>query len=96
MATIEIRTAAPEKARLLLHQALGRERRLLLDAATRTRQKANELALKTGADPDALEAGVFPHSEAQDMDLLEFEGELQLLKSLEEQLRILETIEICP
>ena len=96
MATIEVRTAAPEKARLLIEQALGRERRLLLDAATRTRQKASELALKTGADLDALEAGLFPHPESQDMDLLELEGELQLLRSLQEQLRILESIEICP
>ena len=96
MASIEVRTAAPDKARLLLHQALDRERRLLLDAATRTRQKANELAVKTGADLHALQAGLLPHPEGQDMDLLELEGELQLLKSIEEQLRILETIEICP
>ncbi len=75
---------------------LNRERRLLLDAATRTRQKANELAGKTGADLDALQPGLFPHPEGQDMDLLELEGELQLLKSIEEQLRILEIIEICP
>ena len=96
MGTIEVRTAAPGKARSLLHHALDRERRLLLDAATRTRQKANELALKSGADLDALQAGLFPHAEEQDMDLLELEGELQLLKSMEEQLRILENIEICP
>ena len=96
MATIEVRTTAPDKARSLLQQALDRERRLLLDAATRTRQKAEELALKTGADVDALQAGMFPHPEEQDMNLLELEGELQLLKSMEEQLRILETIEICP
>lgn len=96
MATIEVRTAAPERARMLLHQALDRERLLLVDAATRTRQKANDLALKTGADLPALEAGLFPHAEAQDMDLLELEGELELLKNIEDQLRILESIEICP
>lgn len=96
MATIEVRTAAPDKARSLLQQALDRERRLLLDAATRTRQRTEELALKTGADLDALQAGLFAHPEEQDMDLLELEGELQLLKNMEEQLRILETIEIRP
>jgi hypothetical protein len=47
MATIEVRTAAPDKARLLLHQALDRERRLLLDAATGTRQEAAAKSLGT-------------------------------------------------
>ena len=69
MAAIEVRTAVPNKARLLLHHALDRERRLLLDAASRTRQNANELAVKTGADLDALKAGLFPHPEGQNMDL---------------------------
>ena len=96
MATIELRTAAPEKARALVQQALDRERRLLHDSAARTRQKANALASQTGVDIDALRAGLLPHPEGQDMDLLELEGELELLKHIEEELRILETLEICP
>ena len=96
MASIELRTAAPDKARLLLRQALERERRLLCDAAARTRQKANALASQTGVGIDALWAGLLPHPEGQDMDLLELEGELELLKHIEEELRILETLEICP
>mgnify|MGYP001599005801 CR=1 FL=1 len=96
MAIIKLRTTAPDKARPLIHQALERERELVRDVATRTRQKVTQLASKTGADLHALEAGLVPHPEDQDMELLELEGEVELLKRLEEELRILETIEICP
>jgi len=96
MATIELRTSAPDKTRSLLRHALERERRLLEDAALRTRSKVNELVSKTGADLDALRAGLLPHPEQQDMELLELEGELELLRSIEEELRILESLEICP
>lgn len=96
MGTIELRTAAPDKARPLVRQALEREHRLLHDAAARTRARVNELAARTGADLDTLRAGRLPHPEAQDMDLVELEGEIELLKSIEEEVRILETLEICP
>ena len=96
MATIEVRTSAPEKARSLLRQALGREQRLLHDAVIRTHARAEELAAKTRVDLDALRAGLAPHPEEQDMELLELEGELELLDRIEDELRILETLEICP
>lgn len=96
MGTIELRTAAPERARALVQHALDRERRLLLDAAKRTRERVQELATRTGADLDVVRAGPYPHPEGQDMDLLELEGELEVLQTIEDELRILETLEICP
>lgn len=96
MGTIELRSGAPDRARAFLRHAIERERRLIADGIARTRERVEALAAKTGADPAALPAGRVPHPEAQDMDLLELEGEVEMLAALEEQLKVLEGLEICP
>jgi hypothetical protein len=96
MGTIDLRTGAPDRARIVLRQALERERRLVADGISRTREKVTGLIEKTGIDPDALRMGRVPHPEDRDMELLELEGEMELLTALEEQLRVLEELEICP
>ncbi len=96
MGTLEVRTEALDQARVLLQQAIGRERRLIADAVSRTREKVRALAEKTGVDLEALRAGKVPHPEAKDMELLELEGEIELSARLEEQLRVIDGLEICP
>ncbi len=96
MGTLEFRTGAPDKARVLLQHAISRERRLIVDGISRTREKVTTLAAKTGADVDALRSGLLPRSDDQDMELLELEGEIELLGILEEQLRIIDGLEACP
>ncbi len=96
MGTLELRSETPDRARAILQQAIERERRLISDGILRTRERVTALAAKTGADVDDLRAGRMSHPDNQDMELLELEGEVELLTALEEQLRVIEGLEICP
>ena len=96
MGTLELRSEAPDRAKALLQQAIERERRLIADGVARTREKIAALAARGGIDLDSLRAGRVPHPESQDMELLELEGEMELLATLEDQLRLIERLEICP
>ena len=96
MGTVEVRFLAPDKARGLIQQAIERERRLIADAVLRTRERVSALSVRTGVSMDALREGQVPHPEDKDLDLLELEGEIDLLAALEEQLKIIDGITICP
>ncbi|MEK7373945.1 MAG: serine hydrolase domain-containing protein, partial [Thermodesulfobacteriota bacterium] len=54
-----------------------------------------KLAAYLQVNPDLLLAGGVSHSEAHDMDLLELEGELDLLRYLRDQLESLQQLKIC-
>jgi len=96
MAKIEILTPEPEKALPILRDALAWQKRLLLQSLARTQERVQALAAWLQVDPDLLLAGGVPHPEDQDMDLLELEGELEILRHLHEQLKYLERLTICP
>ena len=96
MAKIEILTPEPEKALLILQDAIAWQKRLLLQSLARTQERVQELAVHLQVEPNLLLAGVVPHPEDQDMDLLELEGELELLRHLREQLAQLERLTVCP
>ncbi|MBI3800764.1 MAG: hypothetical protein HY268_27770 [Deltaproteobacteria bacterium] len=96
MEKIEITTAEPEQARLVLQDAIERHKRLLAQSLARTHARIQELAAQLQVDPDLLLAGKVPHAEAQDMDLLELEGELEILRHLREQISVLERLSLCP
>jgi hypothetical protein len=96
MAKIEILTPEPEKALSILQDALARQKRLLSQSLTHTQERVRELAASLQVNPDLLLAGVVPHPEDKDMDLLELEGELEILRHLHEQLASLEHLTICP
>ncbi len=96
MGTLEVRSEAPDRAKAFLRQAIERERRLIADGVTRTREKIAALVARTGVDVDAVRAGGVPHPESRDMDILELEGEIELLAAQEEQLRVINGLEICP
>jgi len=96
MQKIEINTPEPARALPILKDALERERRVLSQSLARTEEKVKQLATQLQVDPDLLIQGKVPHPENQDMDLLELEGELELLYRLREQLESLEHLTICP
>ncbi len=96
MEKIEITTPEPEKALPVLRDAVERQKRLLSQSIFRTQEKIQQLAVSLQVDPALLLAGQVPHPEAQDMDLLELEGELELLRHLRDQLETLERLTLCP
>ena len=96
MAKIEIITPEPEKAVLMLRDAIEWQKHILLQSLARTQERIQALATSLQADPDRVLAGEVPNPEGQDMDLLELEGELEILRHLREQLEGLEHLTICP
>jgi len=96
MEKVEISSPELEKALPVLRDAIERQKRLLSQSIFRTEEKIQQLAASLQVDPEVLMAGQLPHPEAQDMDLLELEGELQLLRHLRDQLESLERLKICP
>lgn len=96
MEKVEISSPDLEKALPVLRDAIERQKRLLSQSIFRTEEKIQQLSASLQVDPEVLMAGQVPHPEAQDMDLLELEGELQLLRHLRDQLESLERLKICP
>jgi hypothetical protein len=96
MEKLAIITPEPEKALPVLRDAIERHKRLLMQSVTRTRERVEQLAAQLHVDPDLLFAGQVTHPEEQDMDLLELEGELELLRHLREQVETLEHLTVCP
>jgi hypothetical protein len=96
MDIIEIRTPEPDKLLPVLRDAIERQKQLLAHSLARTQQRIDLLAAALQVNPDLLLAGAIPHSDEQDMDLLELEGELELRDHLREQLDSLERSTLCP
>lgn len=96
MEKAEISSPELEKALPVLRDAIERQKLLLSQSIFRTEEKIQQLSASLQVDPEVLMAGQVPHPEAQDMDLLELEGELQLLRHLRDQLESLERLKICP
>jgi len=96
MEKVEISSPELEKALPVLRDAIERQKRLLSQSIFRSEEKIQRLAASLQVDPEVLMAGQIPHPEARDMDLLELEGELQLLRHLRDQLESLERLKICP
>jgi len=96
MEKIEILTPEPDKALLILQDAIAWQKRILLQSLARTQERIQELAAHLQVDPELLLTGAVPHLEDQDMDLLELEGELEILRYRREQLEQLEGLTIGP
>jgi hypothetical protein len=96
MQKIEINTAQPEKVVPVLRDAIESQKRILSQRLILTEERIQQLATKLKVNPDLLLAGKIAHPENQDMDLLELEGELEILRPLREQLGSLEQLTICP
>jgi len=95
MEKIEITTPDPKKVLPILKDAIEREKRVLTQSLARTEERIKQLASELQINPDLLLTGELPHPEDKDMDLLELEGELEILHHLREQLNSLEHLNIC-
>jgi len=93
--TISIKSSSPEKVIPLIVNALDREKRIITDSLKMTREKINSLSKSLSVDVDKLMDGKVEHTEANDMKLIELEGELKILRHLEDELKELESLEIC-
>ncbi|MBU4321028.1 MAG: hypothetical protein L6246_08865 [Thermodesulfovibrionales bacterium] len=95
MQTISIKSSSSEKIIPLLTNALDREKRLIVGSLKKISEKIDSLAKSLSVDIDKLVAGEVEHTEANDMKLVELEGELKILRHLEDELKELESLEIC-
>jgi hypothetical protein len=89
MESIAIKSHSSEKALPLVKNAIEREKRIIQDSLQITREKVKSLSSRLNIDLDLLVSGSAVHTEANDMELLELEGEISILKHLEESLRVL-------
>ncbi len=96
MGKIEISIPEAEKALPILRDAIERQKHLLMQTLAKAEERIRQLSIDLQVDPARLLAGECPHSEAQDMDLVELEGELELRDHLREQLQLLEQLKVCP
>lgn len=95
MKIISIKSMSPEKTIPLLETAVEREKNIIMDSLKTTREKVDALAKALAVDIDKLMKGEVQHTEANDMKLIELEGEVEILKHLESELKELEFLEIC-
>ena len=95
MQTISLRSNSPDVIIPLLKNALDREKRILMETLRITREKINKLAESLGVDVNKLIKGEVEHTEANDMQLIELEGEIEISRHIEAELKELESVEIC-
>jgi len=93
--TISIMTDAPERVIPLLTVALEREKRILKTSVKTATDRIADLSARLSVDVDKLMSGQVEHSEVNDMDLIELEGEVEILRHLERELSELEMTAIC-
>jgi len=58
-------------------------------------ERIRELAKNLGVNIDKLMRGEVKHTASNDMQLLELEGEIEILRHLETEIKELESVEIC-
>ena len=95
MRAITLKSNSPETVVYLLKNAMDREKRILIDTIRVTREKIAFLTKDLGVYIDNLMKGEVEHTESNDMQLIELEGEIETLKHLETELKTLESVEIC-
>lgn len=95
MQAISIKSRSPETAIPILKKALEREKRILTESLKITKNKVSRLAHNLNVDIDKLMRGKVVHTNENDMDLIELEGEIEIARYLESQLKELRAIEIC-
>jgi len=95
MQTIAIKSNSPEIIIPLLTTAIDREKRILADSLRMAKGKVAGLAKSLDIDIDALMRGEVEHTDANDMMLIELEGEVEIIRHLEGELKELESVTIC-
>ena len=95
MQTVSLKSNSPDTLIPLLRNAIDREKRILTESLRMTKEKVKKLSGNLGVDTDRLMRGEIEHTEANDMQLIELEGEIEILRHLENELEELESVEIC-
>jgi len=95
MQTISLKSGSPDTVIPLLKNAIDREKRILAESLRITRERVNKLAKDLAVDIDKLMRGEVKHTASNDMQLLELEGEIEILRHLETEIKELESVEIC-
>jgi len=95
MQKISIKSSSPEKTIPLLMKAIEREKRIVLFSMKTAQKRVEALAQELGIDVDRLMDGEIEHADADDMRLIELEGEAEIFKHLESELKELESLEMC-
>lgn len=95
MQTISLKSSSSETVIPLLRNAIDREKRILKESVRVVKEKVNRLAGSLSVDIDRLMKGEVEHTDSNDMQLIELEGEVEVLRHLESELNDLESVEIC-
>lgn len=95
MQTISIKSSSAETVIPLLRNAIDREKRILKESVRMAKEKVNKLAGTLSIDIDKLMRGEVEHTDSNDMQLIELEGEVEVLRHLESELNDFESVEIC-
>lgn len=95
MATIQITTPYPEQATPLIKDAIEMEKKVVRGSLAMTNERIAALISELMVTVDEVLAGTVARTEANEMVLLELEGELEIRRFLEEALRSLDALELC-
>lgn len=95
MQTVSLKSNSPDTLIPLLRNAIDREKRILTESLRMTKERVKKLSEKLGVDTDRLMRGEIEHTESNEMGLIELEGEIEILRHLENELKELESVEIC-
>lgn len=95
MQTISLKSNSPDTIIPLLRNAIDREKRILTESLRIAREKIGRLSKALDVDIDKLMKGEIEHTESNELQLIELEGEIEVIKHLESELKELESVEIC-
>ena len=95
MQTISLKINSPDTIIPILKIAIDRERRILMETIMAAKEKVNKSAGNLAVDVNKLMEGTVEHTESNEMQLIELEGEIEIIRQLEVELQELEIIEIC-
>ena len=85
MQTISLKSSSAETVIPLLRNAIEREKRILKESVRVAKEKVNRLAGTLSVDIDKLMKGEVEHTDSNDMQLIELEGEVEVLRHLESE-----------
>ncbi len=95
MQTISLKSNSPDAVIPLLRNAIEREKRIITESLRIAKEKIGRLSKVLGVDIDKLMKGEIERTESNELRLIELEGEIELMKHLESELKELESVEIC-
>ncbi len=95
MSTIQIKTPSPEQSLPLVKEALENGKKLTRDSLAISEGRIMTLVRQLGVTVEQVLGGVVTRGEANEQDLLDLEGELELRRTLQDTLQHLEQLEVC-